>query len=88
MGDVSVEGKIGGIDEDAPVAEKLLPLEGGGPHGDAELFGLFGAGDNAAVIIREDDYGLAPQLGIKDPFARDEKGVAVDQEEPLSELCG
>lgn len=59
-GEISVEGIVRRVDEDTVLFKGLFPLKGGSSHGNPERFGFFRAGNDAAIIIREDDDGFVP----------------------------
>ena len=50
-------------------------------HGDAERLGFSGAGDDAAVVVGEDDDRAPLQLRLKEGLAGGVEVVAVDQGE-------
>lgn len=51
----------------------------GGAHGDAECFGLFCPGDDAAVVVGEDDDGAVFEVGAVHAFAGGVEAVAVNE---------
>jgi hypothetical protein len=71
MGHVPIEGVVGRINVYAVLSEEFLVFERGSSHRDAKGFCFAGTGDDAAVVVGEDDNGPLPELGIKDSFARD-----------------
>lgn len=78
-GYVGVEGVVGGKGDEPPALGFGLQLKVGGTHFYAQRFCLGASGDDAAVIIREDDDGLILQIGAKDSFATGKEVVAVNE---------
>ena len=81
VGEVAVEGEVGGADDGAGPLQTLAALEVGLAHGDADLFGLGAAGDDTAVVVAQDDEGAAPPIGAKDLLAAGKEVVAVKEQE-------
>ena len=77
-GQFAVELVVGREDGDLLVGELLLQLEVREACLDAEFLGLVGAGDDAAVVVGEDDDGFAVEVGPEDPLAGHVAVVAVD----------
>jgi hypothetical protein len=75
---VAVEMIVGGEYGDAMFFDDGPGLEIGTCHGDAEFPGLIAAGDDATIVIAEDDDGLVPEIGAKDPFAGAVEAVTID----------
>ena len=80
---VAVQWVVGGIDLNVVTADFAARLEQRFAHGDAERFGLVGAGNDAAVVVGQHDDRAALQVGREDPFTGNEKIVAIDQREDL-----
>jgi hypothetical protein len=76
---VPVEGIVRREYRDAMFPDDRLGLEVGDSHLDTERLGFRGSCDNAAVIVGQDDHGLATQVGPEDRFAGGIEGVAVDK---------
>ncbi len=79
LGHIAIERKIGGEDAHAAGADEVTDLIDGHAAADAEGLGLAGEGDDAAVIVGEDDDGTARERGVEDPLAGGEEAVAVDE---------
>lgn len=80
-GDVGVEGEVGGEGDDAEGFCVVFYFEVGVAHVDAELFCFFTAGDDASVVVGEDDDGCVFQVGAEEAFATGEEVVAIDEGE-------
>lgn len=78
-GYVGVEGVVGGKGDEPPALGFGFKLKVGGTHFYAQRFCLGASGDDAAVIIREDDDGRILQIGTEDSFATGKEVVAVNQ---------
>ena len=76
---IAVKHKIAGEDRHIVSPDHLAQLIKGLSHLDTQLLGLVGTGDDAAVIVGQDDHWAAVQPWVEDPFARDEKVVAIGQ---------
>ena len=76
---VGIEGIVAGQGDDAESGGTQLPLKPGRAHGNADGFGFGGPGNNASVIIGQNNDGSVPELGLEDPLTRDIEIVAVDQ---------
>lgn len=81
FGDVAVEGEVGGEAFDVCAVDDVFYFKEWGAHGDAEGFGFVGAGDDAAIVIGEDDDGMVLQVRVEEPFAGYEEVVAVYESE-------
>ena len=57
----------------------MLHLEIRGPHSNAHSLALITAGHDATIIVGQHDNRFPVQIRTEDPFARDEKIVAVHQ---------
>lgn len=70
---VGVERVVAGQGHQAQSSSTGLPFEPGRTHGDADGFGFGGTGNDASVIIGQDNDGPVPELGLEDPLTRDVK---------------
>ena len=59
--------------------DQCLVLECRSPHGDPEGLHLVRAGDETAVVVRENGDGGGFEVRLEDPFARDVKVIAIDE---------
>ena len=66
---VAVEGVVAGTDDDTLRVHARAADMPGLAHGDAERLGFVGAGDHAAVVVRQHHHGLAAQGRLKHPLA-------------------
>jgi hypothetical protein len=66
---VAVERVVARKHRDAVAGDLRLYLEIRIAHLEAEGFGLVAAGDDAAVVIRENDDGTGADRGVKHPLA-------------------
>lgn len=57
----------------------MLNLEIGDAHFDADVFGFAGAGDDAAIIVTQDDDGLLFEFRAINSFAGAIEVIAVNQ---------
>ncbi|GMO47905.1 hypothetical protein BwSF12_55110 [Bradyrhizobium ottawaense] len=48
-------------------------------HADAKRFCFIATGNDAAIVVREDDYGLAAQGWLEDTFAGSIEVIAIYQ---------
>ena len=57
----------------------ILDLEPGDTHGDAERFNFGAAGNDAAIVVREDDDRTVSQARVEQLLAARVKVVAINQ---------
>src|SRR5882724_4117321 len=69
---------IGRKDGDIVLFDDMPGLEIRPGHPYSKLPGLVAAGDNAAIVIAENDHGLVPEIGPEDPFTGAIETVTVD----------
>lgn len=78
-GYVGVESVVGGKGDEPPALGFRFQLKVGSTHFYAQRLCLGASGDDASVIIGEDDDGRILQIGAKDSFATGKEVVAVNE---------
>ena len=79
--EVAIERHVAREDRDMVLGYKVANLEERITHLNAECFCFVRSRNGAAVVARENNDGLALQVGTKDPLAGGEEVVAVGQGE-------
>ena len=78
-GHIAIKGEIARKDADPVALDDVADLEKRVAHLDPERLGLVRSRHRAAVVVGEHDDGFPVEIGSEDPFAGNEKVVAVGQ---------
>ncbi len=78
VGHVAIEGVVRREYFNVIFTDEFLDFEVGREAVEADGFGFIRAGHDDAVVVGEDDYGLADEFGVEHPFARGIEVIAID----------
>ena len=89
VGQVGIQSVVAAECKHAVLRHQVFALKPRLSHAHTQSFGLVGARDHTAIVVRQHHHGHVAQVGPKQSFATDVEVVAIDQSQLLSgRLCG